>query len=899
LRQDDLTPMYRQWAAAKRDYPDVLLLFRMGDFYEMFDEDARIGSEALGLTLTARKYSGDNRIPMCGVPHHALDRYLRQLVEKGFRAAICEQVEDPREAKGLVRRKVTRVITPGTLMEDELLQGQEHNFLLSLAIVGESAGVAVVDVSTGDFLVTELPCRPREHSAGTPVAELLPDRPAADSRYAAVADEIARLQPAEMLIPEELADERWVSEAVARGGSASLTPVPTEDLEFRSPAQQLSEFFGVESLRGFGCEDLPAAQSAAAQALRYLQRNRMDALPHLTGLATYSTEQFMVVDAATRRNLELVRTLRENSREGSLLALLDRTLTPMGARLLRQWLLQPLLDVDRIRRRSDAVEALVRDGVMADALRQALRGVRDLERLINRTTAGTANARDLSALGVSLAALPAVREALVPGVAAASSLLEELREALDTLEDLATLIAGAIAEEPPIAVTEGGLLRDGYSSELDELRDAMAHGREWIAGLQSQERARTGIESLKIGFNKVFGYYIEVSRANLHLVPPDYQRKQTLVNAERFITPDLKEMEEKILGAEEKAQDLEYELFTALRREVAQQADRVLATARTVARLDALLSLARVAVEYDYVKPTVDETAVLDIDDGRHPVVERALVNEAFVPNDVLMDCEHRQLMVVTGPNMAGKSTYLRQAALICLLAQIGSFVPAREARIGVVDRIFTRVGASDDLATGQSTFMVEMTETANILHNATDRSLIVLDEIGRGTSTFDGLSIAWAVAEYLVRKIGAKTLFATHYHHLNELTEVLPRVINARIAVKEQGEDIVFLRKIVAGGTDRSYGIQVARLAGLPQEVIERAREVLRSLEQEDLGRTVGPSQEAAHKVAPTVQLKLFEAAPDPVVAELLKLDLDTLAPVEALMRLKELQDEARKRSG
>ncbi len=890
--------MYRQWAQAKRDYPDVLLLFRMGDFYEMFDDDARVASEALGLTLTSRKYSGDERIAMCGVPYHALDRYLRQLVAKGFRAAICDQVEDPKLAQGLVRRQVTRVITPGTLMEDELLQGADHNFLLSLDALGDRAGIAVVDVSTGDFLVTEIPLVPRQTGAPQTLEASLDG---GDGRFLAVADEIARLQPAEILVSSELAGQDGVGAVLAKVDKAQITTLDVDPMEFRSAGRQLEEFFEVDSLRGFGCQDMPAAQSAAALALRYLKQNRMDALPHLTGIATYSTAQFMVIDSATRRNLELVRTLRDNSRDGSLLSLLDRTLTPMGARLMQQWLLQPLLDVDLICRRLDAVEGLVQDGVMADGLRGALRGVRDLERLTNRVTAGTANARDLSALGASIASVPEVIQSLAggQGTSANGGLLADLRGQLDALEDVADLVSRAIADEPPAQITEGNVIRDGYSPELDDLRDAMMNGREWIAQLQEKERQRTGIEKLKIGYNKVFGYYLEVSRVNTDRVPADYLRKQTLVNAERFITPELKEMEDKILGAEEKSHELEYDLFCQVRAQVAAEADRLLATARAVAQLDVLLALARVAVEYNYTRPEVDSSDTVEIRDGRHPVVERTQLAEAFVPNDAHLDCEHSQMLIVTGPNMAGKSTYLRQVALICLMAQMGSFVPARFARIGVLDRIFTRVGASDDLATGQSTFMVEMTESANILHNATVRSLIVLDEIGRGTSTFDGLSIAWAVAEYIVNQIGAKTLFATHYHHLNELTETVPRVRNLRIAVKEQGEDIVFLRKIVPGGTDRSYGIQVARLAGLPRAVIERAREVLHSLEQEDLGAGVAPSRDAAAKVAPAVQLQLFEAAPDPVVDRLSKLELDTLTPVEALVILKELQDQARKRTG
>jgi DNA mismatch repair protein MutS len=888
--------MYRQWAAAKRDYPDVLLLFRMGDFYEMFDEDARRGAEILGLTLTSRKYAGDKRIAMCGVPHHALDRYLTQLVAGGHRAAICEQVQDPREAKGLVERKVTRVITPGTLMEDELLRGQDNNFLLALDVVDQRAGIAVVDVSTGDFLVTELPLLDGEHAQERVLDPSLARR---RGRLGLVADEIARLQPAELLASEELASDPEVVEAAARAGGAHVTPLPPRETVFTTPAEELTGFFGVDSLRGFGCQEMPAAQAAAARALAYLQRNRMDALPHLAGIATYSTDGFMVVDAATRRNLELVGTLRDGSREGSLLGLLDRTRTPMGARLIRQWLLQPLLDVGAIGRRLDAVEALVRSEVMAGALEQALRGVRDLERLTNRTTAGTANARDLVALRASIEALPAVAGALGEAAVCEGGLLAELRDRLDGLGDVGEMLAAALLDEPPAITTEGNLIRDGFSPELDELRDAMLHGREWIARLQDQERARTGVESLKVSYNRVFGYYIEVSRANQHLVPEDYTRKQTLVNAERFVTPGLKEMEEKILGAEERSWLLEYSLFAGVREQVAGQAERILRTARVLAQLDALLSLARVAVDYGYCRPVVDGSDAIHIREGRHPVVERTTAGEMFVPNDALLDCRESLLLIVTGPNMAGKSTYLRQVALICLLAQMGSFVPAAEARLGVLDRIFTRVGASDDLATGQSTFMVEMTETANILHHATGRSLIVLDEIGRGTSTFDGLSIAWAVAEHVVNRIGAKTLFATHYHHLNELTETLPKVKNLKVAVREQGEDIIFLRKIVAGGTDRSYGIQVARLAGLPGAVIERAREILRTLEREDVGRAVTPSAQAARKLAPTVQLTLFEAAPDPAAEALRRLDVDSLTPLEALVRLKELQDLARGSDG
>ena len=906
---DDLTPMYRQWAAAKREYPDVLLMFRMGDFYEMFGEDAEIGARELELVLTSRAYGKDQRMPMCGAPHHQLERYLSILVQRGYRVAICDQVEDPKKAKGLVRREVTRVISPGTVLEDNLLTGAAPNFLLAIAKSREGYGIAIVDVSTGEFLVTE-PVSTLDVAVPTQTQIQTPDSP---SPLRAALDEITRIGPAEVIAPADLDALDLVRETVTRVLNVPATAIPVDDFEFRSPAQQLCEFFKVDSLRGFGCEDMPAAQAAAALALRYLQSNRLDALPHLTGLTVYSAAQFMMIDPTTRRNLELTRTLRDGDSRGTLLSLLDKTGTPMGSRLLRTWLLQPLLDVAAIRARLEAVDNLVRDTIISEGLRDDLKQVYDLERLVSRAATGTANARDLRALCLSLGRLPSVIATLQ---AAEAPLLGELRDRLDSLDDIHELLTTSIAEEPPLTITEGGVIRSDFNEELDGYREAAAHGREWIAHLQDQERGRTGIKSLKVGYNNVFGYYIEISRANQELVPDDYLRKQTLVNAERYITPELKEMEGKILGAQEKAQELEYELFCEIRAQVAAQSERVLATARAIAQIDVLCGLARAAMEYGYCKPEVDNSDAIVISEGRHPVVERTQFAEAFVPNDAKLDCDQNQLLVVTGPNMAGKSTYLRQVALITLMAQMGSFVPAKSALIGIADRIFTRVGASDDLATGQSTFMVEMTETANILHNATDRSLVILDEIGRGTSTFDGLSIAWAVAEYLVQQIRAKTLFATHYHHLNELCEILPRVKNLRIAVKEQGEDIIFLRKIIPGGTDRSYGIQVARLAGLPVAVIERAKEVLHSLEQEDLGRDmsavaagtdpsaggrsalqsatepVSPRRSSVRHIAPTVQLSLFESTPHPVVEELLKLELDTLTPVEALMILKRLQD-------
>jgi len=894
LNDAELTPMYRQWAQAKRDYPDVLILFRMGDFYEMFGEDAEIGARLLELTLTSRGIGNSGRIPMCGVPHHAIGRYLRMLVEKGQRAAICEQIEDPKQAKGLVRRKVTRVITPGTLLEDDIIGGSGHNFLVSLARDGGAYGVAAVDVSTGDFLVTQIDELP-DHVAPAVTEPTLPETsaPTIDPTLAMTIDEIVRVQPAELLISPELGAEEEIEAALSAALSVPVT-IAAEHSGFTTPTNELQDHFGVTTLMGFGCADKPAAIAAAAQALRYVKSAQLDGMPRLTALTTYSTSDFMIIDGSTRRNLELVTSLRDGGRKATLLDLLDKTQTPMGGRILRSAVLQPLLSVERINERLDAVENFVKNPIMADQLRLSLREIYDLERLATRATAGRANARDLRSLCVSLEQLPALRDELAT---AEAELLHAIRTRIDTLDDIAELLEKAIVEDPPVLITEGQILKDGYNAELDELRGAASHGRQWIAALQDEQRARTGIKSLKVGFNKVFGYYIEVSKANLGLVPDDYQRKQTLVNAERFITPQLKEHEAKVLGADERSQELEHELFVALREQVADESERIMSSARAVGELDMIASLAEAAVEYAYNRPEIDQSAKLEISDGRHPVVERTLVGDLFVPNDAHLDSEGNRLQIVTGPNMAGKSTYLRQVALIALMAQMGSFVPARSARIGLLDRIFTRVGASDDLATGHSTFMVEMTEAANILQNATDRSLIVLDELGRGTSTYDGMSLAWAVSEYIVREIGAKTLFATHYHHLNELSELEEGAQNLRVAVKEEGDEIVFLRKIIPGGTDRSYGIQVARLAGLPPQVIERAREVLHTLEQEDI--SAGPSRQAAKRVAPTVQLRLFEGVRDPVVQRLAELDIETLSPVEALIKLKQLQDEASEGEG
>ncbi len=869
---DNLTPMLAQYRAIKREHQDVILLFRLGDFYEMFEEDAVIAARVLELVLTSREAGQGRRMPMCGIPYHAVDRYLARLLAAGYKAAICEQVEDPKLAKKLVRREVVRILTPGTVVEDHLLEERANNYLVSIVSQDGLWGLAAADCSTGELMVTEL------HGAEA-MAELR--------------DELARLQPSEVLISETDAHRPVIEQAMTEQGR-TVTAWSEHVFGSYSPAEYLQRHFEVSSLRGYGCEDLPAAVKAAAAIIAYLQRTHKSGLAQLRSLRTYARGHFMVIDAASRRNLELLASLRDGGRTNSLLWVLDQTLTPMGARLLRTWVTAPLLEVAAITARLEAVEAFLHNATLRAALRDTLREIRDMERLVGRAATGTATGRDLAILRDSLRRLPEFQLTLMNS---AQPALQALVTDFDPLADLCDLLLRALEDSPPPTLRESGIIRDGYSADLDELRAARAHGKEWIAGLQERERERTGVKSLRVGFNQVFGYFIEVTRPNLHLVPDDYQRRQTMANAERFITPELKEWEAKVLGAEERILALEQELFADLRDIVVAGAERIQRAAEAVARADALAGLAEVASRQRYTRPTVTESDRIEITGGRHPVVELTLQEERFIPNDTHLDAAENQVLIITGPNMAGKSTYLRQVALIVLMAQIGSFVPAESAAIGVVDRIFTRVGASDDLASGQSTFMVEMTETANILHHATRRSLLVLDEIGRGTSTFDGLSIAWSVAEHIHDQVGAKTLFATHYHHLNELAEQHPRVKNYRVAVKERGDQVVFLRQIVPGGTDRSYGIHVARLAGLPSPVLERAKQILWSLEQRNhLGESPLPSASATKTPrAAANQLALFGGAPDPLVEELRRLDVDHLTPLEALNALAELQRRAK----
>jgi DNA mismatch repair protein MutS len=863
-----LSPMLRQYFEFKAERPDVVLLMRVGDFFEAYGEDAETMARELEITLTGREdKSSTTRIPMAGVPHHALERYMVRLIAKGFKVAVCDQVEDPKLAKGLVKRRVTRVMTPGTVVEDSMLDSKTNNYLVAV-VTGEKtpSGVGVVDVSTGEFLVTEVPC---------------------DSDMQKIVEEVMRLRPAECLLRPGMDD---LADAIRAASRALVTFQEPSDPR-KSSRQKLLDHFGTPSLRGYGVDTMTVGLDAAALLLDYLKQTHQSSISHIRTLATYSTDNYMVLDAAARRNLELTHSLADGARSKSLVSILDRTVTPMGARLLRKWFDQPLLALDKIQNRQNAVAEMAADSLLRGDMRDALKRISDLERLMARICSGMANARDLIALKLSLQAFPEIEAALER--APEGGALAPLRAALAASPvELLELLESTVAEEPPLLLREGGLIRGGCNEELDALRDLRSGGKGFIAKIEEEERERTGIKNLKIGFNNVFGYFIEISKANGHVaVPSEYHRKQTTANAERYITPTLKEYEAQVLGAEEKIVELEYRLFCELRDEIAERfSGIVLKLATTIARLDVFGGLAEVALQHRFVRPDVHDGDTLEIRAGRHPVVESLQSGNLFVPNDTYLDTDETRLHIITGPNSAGKSTYLRQVALIVLLAQIGSFVPADSASVGLVDRIFTRVGAHDDLASGQSTFMVEMNETANILNNATARSLVILDEVGRGTSTFDGMAIAWSVAEYL-HAIGAKTLFATHYHHLNELEKLHPGVKNFRVAVKEQGDHIVWLRKIMPGGTDKSYGIQVARLAGVPETVLLRASDVLKTLEATNRGESAkGVGQKIADNTK-KLQLTLFEAERHPVMDELAAIDTSTLSPIEALTKIYELQ--------
>lgn len=861
------TPMMEQYMAIKAKHQDAVLFFRLGDFYEMFFDDAKIASEVLGITLTARGHGKGTRVPLAGFPYHSLDTYLSKMVKAGYRVAICEQVEDPKKAKTVVKRDVTEVVSPGTVLADDLLESKRNNFLGAAYFDGEVCGFAVVDVSTGEFTTEEVPA-----------AEFV--------------EALLKAGPSELLISEEQAGV--IESRLPADQDIFITK--REDWIFsRDYAYEtLTRHFGTLSLKGFGCETLNAGVSAAGAILHFLKEVQKYQLVHINELQRQTSVQFMNLDSDTRRNLELLRSMRGGTSHGTLISVMDKTKTAMGARRLVQWMLRPLLDSGQIQRRLDSVEEFIASASRLAELRQALGQIGDLERFISKIVTNRASARDLVALKKSLERIPEMRELLAQ---VESAELQNVREQLDDLSNLSAEIGKALVDDPPLAVTEGGIIRRGYHQELDDLHDIAYSGKDWIARLQTDEREKTGIPSLKIGYNKIFGYYIEVTKANLAKVPEYYIRKQTLVNAERYITPDLKEYEEKVLEAEEKIVSIEYELFDKLRKLTADESPAIQKNARLISVLDCLAGFAQLAVENKYIRPDINDGTVINIKDGRHPVVEKLLpYGESFIPNDTHLDNSKDQVIILTGPNMAGKSTFLRQVGLIVLQAQMGSFVPAKRVQIGVVDKIFTRVGASDNLAGGESTFLVEMNETANILNNATTRSLILLDEIGRGTSTFDGLSIAWAVAEHLhnTSKVAAKSIFATHYHELTELALILPRVRNYNVVVKEWGDKVVFLRKIAAGACDHSYGIQVAKLAGLPDSVIKRASEILSNLEADELTASNVPKL-AVHKNGReeprSNQLSIFEEQENHIRDEVGKLDLDQMTPLEAMLKLNELK--------
>ena len=880
----ELTPMMKQYMETKSQYQDCILFYRLGDFYEMFFEDALTASRELEITLTGKNCGQEEKAPMCGVPYHAVEGYLNRLVAKGYKVAICEQVEDPKTTKGIVKREVVRIVTPGTNLDTQALDETKNNYIMCIVYIADRYGVSVADISTGDYFVTEIP----------------------DS--AKLLDEIYRFSPSEIIC-----NEAFYMSGVDMDGMKDRLGITIYSLEswyFDDEVcrKKLLEHFEVSSFAGLGLADYDCGIISAGALLQYLLETQKNSLSNLTHITPYAAGKFMMIDSSTRRNLELCETLREKQKRGSLLWVLDKTKTAMGARTLRKYVEQPLIDKTEIIRRLDAVQELKEQAISREEIREYLSPVYDLERLITKIAYGSANPRDLTAFRSSLEMLPALLYILQEMKA---ELLKDLAVDLDPLEDLCILVKKAIREDPPIAMKEGNIINDGYNEEVDKLRRAKSDGKDWLAKLENDEREKTGIKNLKIKYNKVFGYYLEVTNSYKEMVPEYYTRKQTLANAERYITPELKELEDMILGAEDKLYALEYELYSEVRDLIASQIERIQKTAKAVAALDAFASLALVAERNNYVRPKINEKGVIDIKEGRHPVVERMIPNEMFISNDTYLDDKKHRISIITGPNMAGKSTYMRQTALIALMAQIGSFVPAKSANIGLSDRIFTRVGASDDLASGQSTFMVEMTAVANLLRNATSKSLLILDEIGRGTSTFDGLSIAWAVIEYISdsRLLGAKTLFATHYHELTELEGKIDNVNNYCIAVKEKGDDIVFLRKIVKGGADKSYGIQVAKLAGVPELVIGRAKEIVEELSDEDITARVSEiaSKERVVKKKPKVkkyddvdiaQMSLFDTVKDDDVLEELKnLDVGNMTPIDALNTIYRLQNKLKNR--
>nr|WP_055260988.1 DNA mismatch repair protein MutS [Coprococcus comes] len=875
--------MMKQYMQTKEEYKDCILFYRLGDFYEMFFDDALTASKELEITLTGKNCGLEERAPMCGIPYHAVDSYLNRLVSKGYKVAICEQVEDPKTAKGIVKREVIRVVTPGTNLDTQGLDETKNNYIMCIVYMADRYGLSVADVTTGEYLVTELDSQTK------------------------LMDELYKFMPSEIVCNEAFYMSGLDLDDLKNRLHMAIYSLEAWYFDDALCRETLQEHFKVASLEGIGLSDYECGMIASGALLKYLEETQKNSLSHMSRLTRYATGNYMVLDSATRRNLELVETLREKQKRGSLLWVLDKTKTAMGARTLRKYVEQPLIDKKSIVKRLDAVAELKDNAICREEIREYLNPVYDLERLVGKITYQSANPRDLIAFQSSLSMLPSVKCILKD---MESDLLKEIYEELDPLEELCDLVGRAIQEEPPLAMKEGGIIKDGYNEEVDRLRKAKSEGKNWLADLETKEREKTGIKNLRIRYNKVFGYYLEVTNSFKDLVPDYYTRKQTLANAERYIIPELKELEDTILGAEDKLCALEYELYCEVRNTIAAELTRIQRTAKAVAKLDVIASLALVAERNNYVRPKINEKGVIDIRDGRHPVVEKMIPNDMFIANDTYLDDKKQRISIITGPNMAGKSTYMRQAALIVLMAQLGSFVPASSANIGLVDRIFTRVGASDDLASGQSTFMVEMNEVANILRNATSKSLLILDEIGRGTSTFDGLSIAWAVVEYISNSklLGAKTLFATHYHELTELEGKISNVNNYCIAVKEKGDDIVFLRKIVKGGADKSYGIQVAKLAGVPDPVINRAKEIVEELVTADItgkvkniavqgSETKKKTQKKLDEVDLT-QFSLFDTVKDDdVLNELKELDISHMTPMDAMNKLYQLQNKLRNR--
>jgi DNA mismatch repair protein MutS len=910
------SPVRTQYLQIKQQQPDAILFFRMGDFYEMFDDDAEIVARELEIALTRRDFGRGEKSPMAGVPHHAADGYIARLISKGYRVAICEQTSDPALSKGLVEREVVRVVTPGTIIDPAMLAAKRNNFLAAVVLGRDAVGMAYIDITTGEFAVTQF---------STPEPQL------------ALQQEIARVGPAEVLVEAHYSrpgsrkrrwlaavmNEKQVTKVGSNGNANAEIPDVEEDEDDFAPLvkllngltghvtphdsryfaeddarHRLLQQFEVTSLEGFGCAHLPLAIRAAGAVLSYVQETQKGLLQHLTAMETYHINNFMTLDPYTRRNLELFETGRSGSTRGSLLWVLDKTRTPMGGRLLRRWINQPLLDIPILQQRQETITELLNDTLLQARLAESLKRIGDVERLINRVRQRIASPRDLVALASSLQSAAEIRSTLTEEVEQEKPSLWHVIQRLSDNDDIIKLIEQAIVDEPPLSINEGGIIRPGFNAELDQLKDASQNGKQWIANLEQRERKRTGISTLKVGYNRATGYFIEVTNSNLNRVPTEYKRRQTLTNSERYITPDLKEYETLVLNAQDRVNKMENEFFVQLRSDIAiHAAERILDTAHALAEIDVYLSLAEVAARYNYCRPELNDGDIVHIVAGRHPVVEQTQSDTPFIPNDTNLSNQETQISIITGPNMAGKSTYLRQVALIALMAQIGSYVPAESAIIGLVDRIFTRIGAQDDLATGQSTFMVEMVETANILHHATARSLIILDEIGRGTSTYDGLAIARSIVEYLHnnKRCGARTLFATHYHELVEVAQLLPRIRCLNVAVTEENGQVIFLRKIVPGGADRSYGIHVAQLAGIPRPVIHRAQEILEELERTGDAKTRRKTMRDMTMPA-AWQMTLFAAETHPLVEELKNLAIDELTPIEAISKLYELQQKAKR---